>query len=356
MLIGTVRKYPTKEAAEEAAWPLRDKASEEGACTLFGHLIDRFVAEEMPKRQSTAASYRSQLTRIRSRWGRESISEMIENPHVIRAWLKGLRTHTGDRDLAARSKGHIKAMMHLLFEFGMGAGIVKIQANPIGVVKLKVSGASVRKPVLISLDQCSALIEDPNLIPLVRVIVQLAMCTGMRASEILGLRWEDIDFEESELHIRRSVVGKHSDAPKTDSSEAPVPMHEDLAALLRWWSSEEPVVNGWVFGSPLTGRPFHRASLAADHLKPAGKRIGIPNLGFHAFRHTYRAMMDDLDLEMEVQMRLMRHSSTAMTREYGKRRMPGKIVRANAKVVEMVMGQRPRIADPFRTQQMGKVG
>ncbi len=277
----------------------------------------------------------------------ESIDVMVECPHVIRAWLKGLRSHEGQYELSAKTKHHIKALMHLLFEFGMGAGVVKIQANPVGFVKLRGGGGRMRKPVLITLEQYGELIDDPELIPLVRVIVQLAICTGMRASEILGLRWEDVDFEESALHIRRSVVGMYSDLPKTDSSEAPVPLHPELAMLLRWWRSAEPVVNGWVFGSPLTERPYHRSHLAKKHLVPAGKRIGIPNLGFHAFRHSYRAMMDDLDLEMEIQTRLMRHSSSSMTREYGKRRMPGKVVVANAKVVEMVMGQGSRVLGPF---------
>lgn len=45
-------------------------------------------------------------------------------------------------------------------------------------------------------------------------------------------------------------------------------------------------VNGWLFGNIDTGRPYHADSLRQDHLAPAGRKAGIPNLGWHNFRHT----------------------------------------------------------------------
>ena len=46
---------------------------------------------------------------------------------------------------------------------------------------------------------------------------------------------------------------------------------------------------------------------ADDHLHPAGQTIGIPNLGWYAFRHTYRTILDDLGTPIRVQQKLMRH-------------------------------------------------
>jgi integrase len=62
-----------------------------------------------------------------------------------------------------------------------------------------------------------------------------------------------------------------------------------------------------------TDRPFHADSLRDDHLHPAGQTIGIPNLGWYAFRHTYRTLLDDLGTPIGVQQKLMRHSDVRTT-------------------------------------------
>ena len=77
-------------------------------------------------------------------------------------------------------------------------------------------------------------------------------------------------------------------------------------------------MNGWVFGSVLTGRPFHRDSLQADHLRPAGQALGIVNLGWHSFRHTQIANLRKNGTAAEVQMMLMRHSDWRTTNSYGR--------------------------------------
>jgi len=68
-----------------------------------------------------------------------------------------------------------------------------------------------------------------------------------------------------------------------------------------------------VFSKPGYGRPFHADSLRDDHLHPAGQTIGIPNLGWYAFRHTYRTLLDDLGTPIGVQQKLMRHSDVGTT-------------------------------------------
>ena len=67
----------------------------------------------------------------------------------------------------------------------------------------------------------------------------LAMNTGMRISEILGLRWKDINFEQATLTIERSVVGKYEDEVKTLASASVLPLHELLIQELRAWQARE---------------------------------------------------------------------------------------------------------------------
>jgi integrase len=69
---------------------------------------------------------------------------------------------------------------------------------------------------------------------------------------------------------------------------------------------------------------------------PAGKKVGIPNLGWHDFRHTYRAMMREQKISLEEQRTLMRHSDIKTTLGYGGK-TPAEVGRpANAKVAEML--------------------
>jgi hypothetical protein len=51
----------------------------------------------------------------------------------------------------------------------------------------------------------------------------------------------------------------------------------------------------------MTGRPYHTDSLRADYLVPTGVQLGLGRIGFHAFRHTYRAWLDETGAPVGVQ-------------------------------------------------------
>ena len=114
-------------------------------------------------------------------------------------------------------------------------------------------------------------------------------------------------------------------------------MCDRLGAALLYFKVQISV-NGWVFGSLRTGRPFYRTSLGADHLLPALRRMaaefgkelpnGIPGgNGFHAFRHGFNALIvqvetDDSKKVKEVQMKLLRHGDERTNDRYGKSSPP----------------------------------
>jgi integrase len=61
--------------------------------------------------------------------------------------------------------------------------------------------------------------------------------TGLRVSELLGLKWEDIDFQKQQIHIRRSVVYGVAGQCKSKASRKPVPLDPLLGDLLWQWKS-----------------------------------------------------------------------------------------------------------------------
>lgn len=97
-----------------------------------------------------------------------------------------------------------------------------------------------------------------------RTLVLLAASTGLRQSEIFGLKWCDVDFEHGELNVIRSNIFGEGRC-KTESSQKPVPMHPHLADSLIEWRRhcKFQSVDDWVFASSLRGgrKPYRGAPI-----------------------------------------------------------------------------------------------
>jgi integrase len=306
---------------------------------------------------------------MRDKWRDQRVEDLAGDILALEEWVNGFHTlGTPDRVIPDRiakgklipgktipgqpprpaskkTKLHVKAFLHLLFEYAMKWKLLTLQRNPITLLKVKGRKKKVRPANIITRDQWISLTTDPDLSSHVRTMIFIAMLLCLRASEILGLRWDDFDMARRIMRVNRSQVGQHTGDTKTEGSEEELPIHEDLYAILEAWREEQTVdgvhtpVNGWLFGSLITGRPFWRGTLQKDHLIPAGKKIGIPNLGWHDFRHTYRAMMDEEKLTLEEQRVLMRHEDIRTTLGYGGKSKAETVRGANARVVEMLRKQ-----------------
>ena len=82
-------------------------------------------------------------------------------------------------------------------------------------------------------------------------MVIIAMCTGLRISEILALRWELLDFQAGTMLVERAVVNGRIGRTKTETSKDEVPLDADLAAILMEWKLKQGQSTGLVFPSPL---------------------------------------------------------------------------------------------------------
>jgi integrase len=92
--------------------------------------------------------------------------------------------------------------------------------------------------------------------PVLRVLILLAAYTGLRQSELLGLRWRDIDWSAQRIRVRNTYVrGEHSADGKSDlSTRRSVPLADRPARELERWSrrTEARGEDDLVFGHPLT--------------------------------------------------------------------------------------------------------
>ncbi len=339
--LGTVQQLRTKAEAQRAASRLTASINNSVEVATFGQLVRRYLQEAIPTRESTAKPLRAMLhARILPEWENVRIVDMAQNPMAVEQWIKGLQTRPRKKDeqphdLSPKSKLHTRSILHRLFEYAMRWRYLECQRNPMALIELRGSSRRVRPIYLLTLQQYYIVIS--RLAPHVRLMAVLAMNTGLRISEILGLRWEDVDFMQRTLTIQRSVVGKYEGETKTLASADVLPLHEMLVQELQGWKLREQSVNGWLFGNIDTGHPYHADSLRVKHLEPAGRAAGIPKLGWHAFRHTYRARLGNSGVAPEVQQKLMRHSSIEMTMRYGQNAMLELTRPANGRLVEELM-------------------
>jgi integrase len=250
-------------------------------------------------------------------------------PALVLEWFKELQR-------SQTTKAHIKAMLFRLFEKAMLWEIVPVQRNPMSLVEVKGASKRSKRPKVLTPEQCSqilSILREPY-----RTMVLVAICTGLRAGEILALKWEDFDFASLKVRVVRAVVRGVVDRVKTEYSEDELPLDSAFAAeLLEWKKQCAPSVEGWLFPSPRTGQPYEHGSLQQKVIRPAGDTLGVPNLGFHTFRHTYRSMLDASGAPVGVQQKLMRHAQVSTTMNtYGNALMQEKRA-ANSNAVKMVM-------------------
>ena len=99
-----------------------------------------------------------------------------------------------------------------------------------------------------------------------RTLALLAASTGLRQSELFGLKWRDVDFQHGELSVTRSIVFGVVGRCKTESSQKPVPLHPQLRdALLTWRATcKFTGYDDWISASRLHKgrRPYWGASFA----------------------------------------------------------------------------------------------
>lgn len=137
-----------------------------------------------------------------------------------------------------------------------------------------------------------------------RTLVHLLMITGARRGEVLGLKWNVVDFEKNQIYICNNICytpdrGVYEDTPKTDRSKRYVTLPVETMKLLKRykaWQIEERLRlgeyyqdQGFLFARD-DGCPMHPDSVGT-WLTKFSKRHSLPHINPHAFRHTMASML-----------------------------------------------------------------
>lgn len=137
-----------------------------------------------------------------------------------------------------------------------------------------------------------------------KTLVHMMLITGARRGEVLGLKWDRVDFERNQIYICNSIqyrpdIGVYEESPKTETSVRFVTLPLETMKLLRKyraWQNEERLrlgeyyqYQGFMFSQD-NGQPMHPDSVKR-WLNKFSARHDLPHINPHAFRHTMASML-----------------------------------------------------------------
>jgi integrase len=313
-VIGTVERYPDGAAARTAMTIVlaelnSGKARISCGSIAVAQLCDHFKQRELTRDNtwrsySTKKTYQAYLNRwVLPHWRHYELAEV--RTIQVESWLRRL-------PLAKSSCAKIRNLMSVLFNHACRYEL--FDRNPIYLVRQ--SAKRRRAPTVLMPDEIKAMLD--NLSIRERTLVLLAVSTGLRQSELFGLKWGDIDLVQGAMNVTRSIVYGVVGPCKTESSQKPVPVHPLLADALSDWRKQCAYTkpDDWVFASKCHRgrRPFWGQAILRKYVRPVAQRVGIQKcIGWHTFRHTYSTLLRSVGTEFKVMQELLRHSTLRST-------------------------------------------
>lgn len=168
-------------------------------------------------------------------------------------------------------------------------------------------------------------------------LYRMASLTGMRIGEVLGLRWQDIDFNNGEIHITHTMCyfpkkGQYLDTPKSAASRRIIPMEKgsELYVLLKNWKKKQKYqkFKAGQYWTPLEGMedivftsnhgtPHYDMNVRTDQRKIVAKLkeegSSIETCTFHTLRHCFATRCIENGMDPKALQAILGHSTFAMT-------------------------------------------
>jgi integrase len=171
-----------------------------------------------------------------------------------------------------------------------------------------------------------------------RLMVIIAVLTGLRRGELFALRWGALDLMKGVLEVRESVYNGHFSTPKTRSSARRVPLSSTLLKLLldRRASLKSAADEDLVFPSR-NGSAYRPDNLLKRIIHPACDRLKIPRVGWHAFRHTHATQLSELGENPKTAQAILGHSDLETTMQTYTHAVPETMVRAEERLARSLL-------------------
>ena len=293
----------------KSAYATREQVKVSFIGTVWDWLF--YWLEELEKphiKQSTYASYRGKLeNHVLPVLGDIKLSRPTEGN--IQEWIDGLSA----KGLAGSSVN----VVFRIFNAAMQKAVYKhcLFVNPCAGVVLPDAG----RPEINALTLTEQKeLEKQALAGKGNEAVMIALYTGMRIGEISALTWEDIDFDNNLIYVRRTLqritdYDKSGtkiiiDLPKSDTSYRVIPFAGHLRELL--WSWKAASNSGYVISCKGS---FAEPRVISYRFRQAANKAGLANATFHSLRHTCATRCLERSVDIATLSRLLGHASVKMT-------------------------------------------
>ena len=140
--------------------------------------------------------------------------------------------------------------------------------------------------------------------------------TGLRRGEICGLKWQDINFEENKLQVKRSVSVKKGGAvsigeTKTETGVRSILMPPSVADVLQ--NRKQTAITEWVFPNFMHPEQPISPATAYRKLKIILKHAGLPLIRFHDLRHTFATHATHGGVDPKTLAGILGHTNASFT-------------------------------------------
>ncbi len=290
-----------------------------------GEYLTRWLADSVvgTVRPTTFERY-EQIVRahLKPSLGRVKL-KTLSPAHVRGLYREKLGGAEGSPALSPRTVRYVHVTLHKALKQAVMDGL--IPRNPTEAVKPPQITREEMRPL--SAEQVKTLFEAARTEgDRLEGLYVLALTTGLRQGELLGLRWEDVDLEAGTLRVQRTLTtakgGPVLAAPKTKGSRRTVRLSRTASEAVRGHLERQLGEinragalwreNGLIFASE-TGEPLSRQHVTAHRFKPLLKRTGLPEIRSHDLRHTCATLLLSENVNPKVVSEMLGHASIAIT-------------------------------------------
>jgi integrase len=284
----------------------------------LGEYLDRWLTDSVADtvRPTTFERY-EQIVRVHIR----PVFGKLKLKNVTPAHVRGLYREKLEVGLSPRTVQYIHVTLHKALKQAVADGLIPRNATE------AVKPPQVRKEEIrpLTAEQVKMLFEAVRGDRLESLYI-LAVHTGLRQGELLGLKWGDVDLEAGTLQVRRTLTtakgGPVLRAPKTKGSRRTVKLSPTALKALRSHlerqlgeidrAGELWRENGLIFASE-SGEPLDRHYVTTHRFKPLLKRAGLPQIRFHDLRHTCATLLLSQNVNPKVVSEMLGHATIAIT-------------------------------------------
>jgi integrase len=144
-------------------------------------------------------------------------------------------------------------------------------------------------------------------------LFMLAVMSGARQGELFGLKWTDVDWINSQIHVQRTYNHRKWYKPKSKTSDRKIDLGPEMMAKLRKWKLACPKNDLDLIFPSDTCRPMDQSYMLRNYFFPWLKKAKIERIRFHDLRHTYASLLIKQGENIKYIQSQLGHSSPMVT-------------------------------------------